>query len=80
MNTIDNGKNPGSTLTLKIVFALIAGLGTGIFMKAIPNSSFVDQFLLDGLFFIMVVIGIPVVGFVVCVGVISELVEKNFVR
>ena len=53
MNTIDNGKNPGSTLTLKIVFALIAGLGTGIFMKAIPNSSFVDQFLLDGLFFII---------------------------
>lgn len=44
---------PASNLTFKIVSALLMGLATGIFLKAIPNNVLIDQYLLDGLLFVI---------------------------
>lgn len=60
-------------LTKGLMFGLVAFVYYFVIFFQLPISG-------DGLFFMMVVIGIPVVGFGVCVGVISELVEKNYVR
>ncbi|MFK7826980.1 MAG: dicarboxylate/amino acid:cation symporter [Oligoflexales bacterium] len=52
MNVVDKINTPGSSLTLKIVCALVAGLVSGIFLKAIPRNVFIDQYLLNGIFLI----------------------------